>query len=855
MRDSPTPRSNRPTSLRQNVARWLLALAVFGSAMALGALHTTVLIVVTLVLAAATAVAWWGVEPMRARPAATIVFWVGILLLAWTALQCVPLPASWLAAIAPANADVWARALTPLREPGPQWVTISLDPVATRIQVLRGVAYLLAFVTALRLANRREGVSFLEGTIVLTGAALAVAAWVHPVVGAERVFGVYKPVGPTGLRHIAPLLNANILAGYLNIAFCLALAEATAIKSAVPRVLSVSIVALLFATQLWVASRGGMMAMALGAILVVWMGRIATRSTRRSAVALLAIPVTLVVAGVAMAVLSGSEEAWQELADADVSKLELAKRALAVVPTFPIFGMGRGAFESVFPAFRVGAGHIVFTQPENIVAQWLTEWGAVVGVGAFAALGYALRPATAMARSSPAAGAWAAIACVVVHNLVDFSSELPAAMIALAVCGAIVLGGTAGINPRFRLEAWSRWPRALASMGCLLALGGIALARNRGELNEDREGLRADALDRNVSRPAFHAEVREAMLRHPAEPYLPFTGGLRASRVRDESVVPWVERTLERAPVYGPAHFLLARELGTRAPAQARLEYRMAMMQDDAVIGPAVTEGIRLVRGYFDAMELAPRGQAGIFALEAIAQAINSRLPASRVRVDQEIRERDSSQQGPALRALADAREDVTEERAAPWCAGDRPACLRRGLGLADQLERIAPNKCASYVARANLVALEGDSAGALTLLENAGDKVADRPACMRELVLLSVKLKDDTRATASLDRLARMGCATDAECVDDLVFVAEVELGRNNRRRALAFYEKAVERAPQREDLLGQVAALASDLGLHAEALAALHKLGQVHPDRPGLKEATSREQHALVGEALSAP
>jgi hypothetical protein len=32
--------------------------------------------------------------------------------------------------IAPHNADVWSRALSPLHEPGPSWAPITLDPTA-----------------------------------------------------------------------------------------------------------------------------------------------------------------------------------------------------------------------------------------------------------------------------------------------------------------------------------------------------------------------------------------------------------------------------------------------------------------------------------------------------------------------------------------------------------------------------------------------------------------------------------------------------------------------------------------------------------------------------------------------------
>ena len=126
-------------------SRWLLALGIAGSALAVGTVHTITLCLVTVVLAAAAVLGWWGAEPMRARAPATLLLFTGIGLTLYTALQCVPMPIGWLAAIAPHNADVWSRALSPLHEPGPSWAPITLDPIATRVEVLKGVAYLLTF--------------------------------------------------------------------------------------------------------------------------------------------------------------------------------------------------------------------------------------------------------------------------------------------------------------------------------------------------------------------------------------------------------------------------------------------------------------------------------------------------------------------------------------------------------------------------------------------------------------------------------------------------------------------------------------------------------------------------------------
>ena len=131
-----TPSDDRRPPWMPAASRWLLALGIAGSAVAVGTVHTITLCLVTVVLAAAAVLGGWGAEPMRARAPATLLLFTGIGLTLYTALQCVPMPIGWLAAIAPHNADVWSRALSPLHEPGPSWAPITLDPIATRVEVL-----------------------------------------------------------------------------------------------------------------------------------------------------------------------------------------------------------------------------------------------------------------------------------------------------------------------------------------------------------------------------------------------------------------------------------------------------------------------------------------------------------------------------------------------------------------------------------------------------------------------------------------------------------------------------------------------------------------------------------------------
>jgi hypothetical protein len=817
--------------------------------MALGAVHTTVLLIVTGALAAATWLAWQGAEPMRPRPAATLLFWTCTLLTAWTLLEVVPIPLSWMRVIAPANADVWQRALLPLQEAGPSWATLSLDPGATRVQVARGIGYLLAFLAAVRIANRREGSAFLEGILLATGLSLAVAAWLHPAFGADKVFGIYQPLHAPGARHVAPILNSNVLSGYLNIALCVGFGQAIRPRPDFPRPIAIALVAFLVASQFWVASRGGMLGMGVGLLLTLWLSR-APGPGEPGRLRWFA-PSILAFAGIAMGVLASSEEAWGELADTDVSKLQIAVNALHLVPLFPIFGVGRGAFETVFPVVRNDSGgHMLYAHPENIVAQWSTEWGAVAAFVAAIAILVALRPRSALARSPRAAGAWAALACVGVHNLVDFSSEYPGVVIALTVCAALVTGGTSGVEPRDLADAWSQSPRAVATGSIVLAAAAVLVTFScvGHELYRDREALRLLAVDPNVALTTFHSEARAAMLRHPAEPYLPFTGALRASRTKDESIIPWIERTLERAIEYGPAHLLLARALSARSPAQARLEYRLTLEQAPELGGLVQNEAVHLISGYDDATELEVTGHAGPYWTNALAESLAARLPSTAARLDLDLARIDPSSTALALREASAALDDLYDGEGAPWCASDRTRCLDTALARAERVERLAPSQCSGFVLHARTLLETGDGPLAVKELSNAASVVSDRTNCLEQLAQLALRAKADGPLTRALDEIAHAGCVDTKDCVNNLRFVASFEESRGYLRRALVMLVRAHERDPLDDTLLDEVGRVASHVDMHAEALKAYEELARRHPGESRWAAATASEREALL-------
>jgi O-Antigen ligase len=841
----------RPGSSRSaKIGRWLLAAAVAGAALAIGSVHTITLCIVTGVLAVAAVLTWWDAEgtTFHPRPAAILLLAVGAVLTTYTALQCVPMPIRWLATIAPHNADVWSRALSPLHEAGPAWAPISLDPTATRIEVLKGVAYLLAFAAALRVAQRREGIAFLSATVMATGGALALAAILHPAFGAKKLYGVFEPSTAFD-RHLAPLLNPNNLSSYLNVAFCLALAAAISAEPRVPRPIAAAIAFLLATTQVWVASRGGVAAMVLCTPLVVLVSRASRlKQPRTFGIASILAGVGVAAGGI-MAVLGSFDETSTELMDRDLSKLDLFRQAIRMFPAYPIWGIGRGAFESNFPAFRQSLGQGTFTHPENVIAQWLVEWGLLGGVG-LVAIAVALRPRTAFARSSTAAGAWAGIVAVAVQNLADLGSEVPGLVFAPVLCAAIVVGGTAGRSTGlvFGWGIGARRTLAIAAACAAACAIAVATAGIGTELNEDRTTMRRAVLDADRLGDVDPV-ARASMLRHPGEPYLPFIVGWRAARTPGAEPVAWIGATLERAHVYGPAHLVLARVLSRRSPSQARMEYRVATEQVPELVDMAAREGSRLVRDFYDALELVADGKAGPAMVDALDRVLEAPRPATCARLDDELATRASADPLPWLHRASAAVTDLEAGEAAPWCQDTmRERCVTLALETSARAEQISPSKCEPYILHARARILGGDTTEGLTELSSAADIVHDRVECLQALVIFANQAHDDKRSMEANEKIAASGCTDDAECARSFAWIAQAELNAGRPRQAFLMFKRASGYSPDDDHLLELVAQLAATSGLHTEAAESYRRLAEKHPAETRWQRAASDEHDAAL-------
>jgi tetratricopeptide (TPR) repeat protein len=778
-------------------------LAVLGSALAIGAIH----VVSTLILAGFILVLFvvgLATRTVGSRLPAPAV--VAAALGAFSLVQSLPLPAALLQHLAPANVELWRGTYELLGRASPRWLPLSLDPGASLLEGLKWLTYAAAFALATTVARRRGGQ---VAALIVWGSALITAGvtLLHRLAGADAVFGWYAPVGEFSRSSLGPLLNANNLAGYLNLGVFCGIGLLLAPNPLVPRWAAGLGAAPLIGVAVETGSRGGLVSLALGLVLVAAVlggsRSLLLRSHVEKRRMILAV-VGVAGFGLTLAILSSSHRLASNVADKSLSKLAMAGWVRPLVEDYSWLGVGRGAFESAFQSYRIGKNNLIYSHPENIVVQWVAEWGIPVGLAGLFALAWLLRPRRlGVSRSALALGVFAALVVVFVQNLVDLGLEIPA--VALAV--VVAVGGCYGAA---RSESTEPMGRRAPKLGWWLAgLAGVALVaaiwvsptpvgaeRREQELSE--KSLTA-ADSKSVS--AFRAGLARAMLAHPAEPYFPRLGGLVAFRAHDQPPLPWIDRALTLGLTSGRTHYLLASVLASwQKNAQALMELRFAVTYDPELTGPVATAALKLSSEATMLERAAPSGEAGVGVLLAMANKLRDeperqklRFALLRYAVERATTKSDAhAELGRALYSELERGEQ------SPICAGAlRADCLRDAQTEARTLQTLAPLDARGPELAARVLLLNGDAAGAERLLASACPKANNRRSCL----LLWLKAAAATQSAKQMDTAARAilasGCGVSEDCAKLETEIGDVFMEQAAYGQALAHYKRAAREDP----------------------------------------------------------
>ncbi|HEX2880525.1 MAG TPA: O-antigen ligase family protein, partial [Polyangiaceae bacterium] len=299
-----------------------------------------------------------------------------------------------------------------------------------------------------------------------------------------------------------------------------------------------------------------------------------------------------VFAGAMLFWLGARPETWRELSSTSLFKLQLFSRTLTLIGDNLWLGVGRGAFETAFGPYQPGGlytPNVVFTHPENIVLQWLSEWGVVVFALALVGLVLSLQRRLLRCEYRPATRlALIGVAVLLFQNLFDLGSEIPALMI--GVCAVV---GVLWSSEEATQLSESRWAQSLGRRGRVLVVGACILlsaavtlvqplravaARDALYASRDAIAPTASASKATGERAAFLARLSAALHQYPADAYLMMMGA-HAWRGSDSArALRFASLALERDPKHGPAHLFVAEELWSRgARQQAMLELRLAL--------------------------------------------------------------------------------------------------------------------------------------------------------------------------------------------------------------------------------------------------------------------------------------
>jgi tetratricopeptide (TPR) repeat protein len=754
-----------------------LAAALALSALAVGAIHLPIVVAyATLVLASgclALAVGSWFVGERRelgagsATTAAASSLRTDIGAGVWFALslvcllQALPLPLGWLEHLAPSQADVWARALRPFGAPPPELASLSLAPHRTLVEALKMATYGVIFYVSARLG--RQGMGRIAALAFASAVAVALVTLAHRALGAERLFGLYTP---NDTRAVAPLLNPNSRAGYLNLGFFCGLGLLFRVGPS-PRGTFFGVGLVLLTVEILLCqSRGGTACLMLGMLLVPLLRPRAkpepasdSGKERMSRAAQVAIVGSIAAGAAVLAIVSRPPGGFGF--DESLEKLELFGRAAELVRDHPLWGVGRGAFGSAFSAYQPGAGSSVFEYAENLPLQWAAEWGVPVTVLALGALAWSLRPVLSRRSLSSPVRRCALIGAGVLgtQNLVDLGLEITAVAALLVyvlggLLGAALSSAAAGRDPRPRLLPF----------GCALTLLciGLTLAEGRESPARERDQLHAElAAGHGLPAEHFWAALRSAVLAYPADPYFPLLGA-SAALAAQRDALPWAASAIEKAPGSAPAQLALGRALWARhATDQALGALRRAIELDPARAGNA----IRLGLGWRLTPELlaraVPDGPAGTPSLELLADASQ---PGSSERVHwlEEALAREPESAPIHYRIAHELWRDVLLGERGGICRGRRDDCLRRASEHAALA--LSPPNPAAVVLQAQLLELSEGPRAAEERLAAGCEPFPGDEGCARALFALALK-NQSPRLPGSVRNLIASGCATRERC------------------------------------------------------------------------------------------
>ncbi len=695
-----------------------------------------------------------------------------------TAVQLVPLPVPLAREVIAAKLELVAANAQAWGDPAPKAVMASYDPPATLVELAKLCGYAALAFAACRISTQRRGRRALAVIVVGTAMLVATVALGHAAFGAREIYGLFS--SPAEPRLLSPIINDNHLASLMAMAVPIALG--LGLTSAGLQRTAWLVSALVCAgLTLVTASRGGALGLLTGVVVTVALllaqrrtssGERPRRSVGREAIARFVIGGCVVL----LVGLLTASQVFGELASTRMdevrdshSKFQVWVHAVDMLEDNHWLGIGRGAFEPAYTRWSE-VGDSAYSHAENSYLQAAFDWGVPGALAIAFAAAIAVYAAARRWRQSPLeAGALGALASVAVHDLADFSLELPVVAMMVIVVFAILLparvSSTDTENGRLQpIETRTRWLRSgllvAAMVACALAASPLG------------QFARAEAATIGADPVVALERATIASARHPADYLLLGRAAQVLMELRDPRAAPVVMRALSVNPNHAGLHHLAAQLLVRSQHArQAKVEFALALRF-------ATPEFVNQILDELDATFSGPDDAAEALPLDlAFAPRIVDALRGRR----------DGLELAYATRlALFNPDNPVTELMVAQ--AANRAA---RG-DLAQPAAQMAYNQrpdAVSAIAFAQASALGGDPKGGIETLRQ--ELASNHTRTPPEHVALLAAVADLELAAGNLEALARTLDELGAAVPDDVGRIdvhrrrVELDMRRGNTNQA----------------------------------------------------------------------
>ena len=425
-------------------------------------------------------------------------------------LQLIPLPVDMVRAISPGTAETKTRLLEGLA--GSDTMTLSFYPHATRHDLRLVLAIAAIFVVTVNLYRRPDQIKRLLAGVAVIGGAVALLALAQIVSGAEAIYWTIS----LGKRADAgTFVNHSNFSQFMNLSIGAALGyvlmrlheEFDGGRASLRRVMArltheslrgvwaASGVIVFGSAAIFMSmSRGGVISMLIaGGFTVVMLSMKKGLRGRGWVIAMMALLSFVVVLYV------GFDAAYERLATlsderAEGGRMQIVEDIASAWTRFPVFGVGLGTHEVVYPMFDRSTISALAAHAENEYAQAAEETGAVGLLALLVFAGVIWRNYFRSARclSVPARsavfGLGFGLIAILIHSLSDFGQHLPAnAALSAIFCGLLLSINRMGVAPPRSTGSVRRSGRVSRSIGIvmsaillvslLVALGGAEDAR------------------------------------------------------------------------------------------------------------------------------------------------------------------------------------------------------------------------------------------------------------------------------------------------------------------------------------------------------------------------------------------